>query len=94
MNFMREIIETVADELSLKLGRSAEEISQNGLSAYDFTSNDEVEIVFEDGSSVKFKYSFYVECPGKGQIAVFTEHCGYHLFSSLGATVCSREDSR
>jgi hypothetical protein len=87
MNFMREIIETVVDELSLKLGRSTEEIRQNGLSAFDFTSNDEVEIDFEDGSSVKFKYSFYVECSGKDLIAVFTEHCGYHLFSCLGATV-------
>ncbi|MBV5329802.1 MAG: hypothetical protein JZU65_19600 [Chlorobium sp.] len=86
MNFMHEIIETVADELSVKLGRSAEGIRQNGLSRYDFTSN-EVEILFEDGSSAKFKYSFYVECSRKSLIAVFTEHCGYHLFSSLGAMV-------
>ena len=92
MNFMHEIIETVADELSLKLGRSAEEIRQNGLSAHDFTSNDGVEMVFEDGSSVKFKYSFYVECPGKGLIDLFTEHCGYHLFSSPGATVLGKPE--
>jgi hypothetical protein len=82
-----EIIKTFAGELSVKLGRSAEEIQQNGLSAYDFNPNGAVSIKFEDGSSVNFKFSFYVECPNKGLIAVFTEHCGYHLFSSLGATV-------
>lgn len=86
MNSDRRIIETVAEELSSKLGRPAEEIKEKGLSAYDFNS-DEVEVLFEDGSSAKFRYSFYVENHGKGVIAVFSEHCGYHLFCSSGATV-------
>lgn len=87
MNFNREILEQVSDELSLKLGRPAEEIKQRGLSVYDFTSNDKVEVLLEDGSSVNLKYAFYVECPEKGVIAVFSEHCGYYLFPYLGTTV-------
>jgi hypothetical protein len=86
MNSDRKIMEVVAEELSSKLGRPAEEIKVKGLSAYDFNS-DAVEVLFEDGSSTNFKYSFYVESPEKAVIAVFTEHCGYHLFSSSGATV-------
>jgi hypothetical protein len=92
MKSNREIIEAVAEELSSKLGRPAEEIIEKGLSAYDFNA-DEVKIVFDDGSSANFKYSFYVENPIKNVIAVFTEHCGYHLFRSSGVTVMAVPES-
>jgi hypothetical protein len=92
MKSNREIIETVAEELSSKLGRPAEEIIEKGLLAYDFNA-DEVEIVFDDGSSANFKCSFYVENPKKNVIAVFTEHCGYHLFRSSGVTVMAVPES-
>lgn len=88
----QEIIEVVAEELSLKLGRPAEEIKEKGLSAYDFSS-DEVKIVFDDGSSANFKYSFYVENAKISIIAVFTEHCGYHLFRSSGVSVMTVPES-
>lgn len=80
------IIDMVADELALKTMRSSDEIKQKGLSAYDYSSNT-VEIDFEDGSTVKFKRAFYVEDVEDHVIAVFTEHCGYHVFCSLGATI-------
>lgn len=92
MRSNREIIESVAEELSSKLGRPAKEILEKGLSAYDFNA-DEVEIVFEDGSSANFKYSFYVVSAKKKVIAIFTEHCGYHLFRSIGATVMTVPES-
>ena len=37
-----------------------------------------VEIHFEDGSHATFKYAFFLEMDD--EVAVFTEHCGYHLF--------------
>lgn len=50
-----------------------------GLSASDFLSST-VAITFEDDSRVEFKYAFVVEAPEFREVAVFTEHCGYHIF--------------
>ncbi|RFD35300.1 hypothetical protein, partial [Vibrio parahaemolyticus] len=75
-----------ADLLSPKLNRSAYEISESGLMCYDF-SPDHVEVVFEDESYCRFNHAFALENPDKGQVAIFTEHCGYHVFSNVGVTV-------
>jgi hypothetical protein len=50
------------------------------LSASDFPVDNVVRIEFEDDSKVEFRYAFVVEAPEFKEIAVFTEHCGYHLF--------------
>lgn len=50
------------------------------LSASDFVSDNMVRIRFEDDSYVEFKYAFAIEAPELREVAVFTEHCGYHLF--------------
>lgn len=50
------------------------------LSATDFSSAASVIIRFEDGSHVEFKYAFVIKAPEFREVAVFTEHCGYHLF--------------
>ncbi|HEX8328132.1 MAG TPA: hypothetical protein VF629_11370 [Hymenobacter sp.] len=50
------------------------------LSASDFPSETTVCIRFEDGSHVEFKYAFIIAAPEFREVAVFTEHCGYHLF--------------
>jgi len=39
-----------------------------------------IELVFPDGSRVFFRYAFTLEDPGAGELGVFTEHCGYHVF--------------
>lgn len=39
-----------------------------------------VHIEFEDDSKIEFRYAFAIEAPELKEIAVFTEHCGYHLF--------------
>ncbi|EHH1111314.1 hypothetical protein [Vibrio parahaemolyticus] len=75
-----------ADLLSAKLSRSADEISEFGLMCYDF-SPDHVEAIFEDESYCKFNHAFALENPDKGQVAIFTEHCGYHVLSNVGVTV-------
>lgn len=49
------------------------------LSASDFLSST-VAITFEDDSRVEFKYAFVIEAPEFREAAVFTEHCGYHIF--------------
>jgi len=86
-NYSRAILKLFADDLSHKLRRSADEIRNNGLTAYDFSAGQRVEIRFEDGSSACFKHAFFISCPEKRLIAVFTEHCGYYLFPSLGTKV-------
>ncbi len=39
-----------------------------------------VKIRFPDGSSVLFEYAFYAVDEDRKELAVFTEHCGYHVF--------------
>ncbi len=51
------------------------------LSAFDFNPNQEVELKFEDDSFANFKYAFIIRAPEFGEIGVFTEHCGYHIFN-------------
>jgi hypothetical protein len=40
-----------------------------------------------DGSSVEFKYAFALCWPEKRAIAVFTEHCGHHVYPDAEASV-------
>lgn len=66
-------------ELSQYLGRSEAELVEHGLDAGDFKG--EVSLRFEDGSRVEFRYAFYVRSEADPeQIAIFTEHVGYHEF--------------
>lgn len=39
-----------------------------------------VRLRFEDGSEVSFRYAFFVEDRERNELAVFTEHCGTHVF--------------
>lgn len=41
---------------------------------------------FPDGSSAIFKYALYLIARGRNEVAVFTEHCGYHAFPLHGTT--------
>ncbi len=50
------------------------------LSAYDFPSNQSVQIHFPDGSFASFQYAFVVWNEPGDCCMVFTEHCGYHEF--------------
>lgn len=46
-----------------------------------------VQLQFEDGSTATFRYAFAVADVARGELAVFTEHCGYHVFP-LAGTEC------
>ncbi|WP_400190781.1 hypothetical protein [Hymenobacter sp. B81] len=50
------------------------------LGASDFPLDSVVSITFEDDSKVEFRYAFVIEAPEWREVAVFTEHYGYHLF--------------
>lgn len=83
----QQILATWADELNAKLGRPTEAILRRGLSALDFRGNEDLKLTLPDGSSAYFRYAFFVVSPSRRQIAVFTEHCGYHIFPASGTTV-------
>jgi hypothetical protein len=64
----------VADHaLSLSNGKH----SALGASAF---GNQHIRLTFPDGSSVFFMDAFALTDEEAGEIAVFTEHCGYHVF--------------
>jgi hypothetical protein len=57
------------------------------LSAGDFPSGQSVLIRFPDGSHAYFRFAFAITDEAFGGVAVFTEHCGYHVFPAGGAEV-------
>ncbi len=76
----KQLLTEWVEELSQHVGRSVEEILRKGLGADDFPTNESLHIKLMDGSFVQFQYAFYVVNAEKFAIAVFTEHCGYHVF--------------
>jgi hypothetical protein len=50
------------------------------LLAHDFPVGQSVRAVFPDGSEFLFRYAFYLADTSSREVAVFTEHCGYHYF--------------
>lgn len=52
------------------------------LSANDFGGS--VKLRFADGTFLMFEYAFYDVDEAKEELAVFTEHCGYHLIPLSG----------
>jgi hypothetical protein len=61
--------------------------SRDLFSAADFPISQRLKMDFEDGSSVSFRYAISIEAPEWGEVGVFTEHCGYHLFPIGGVLV-------
>ncbi|MCP4379728.1 MAG: hypothetical protein GY794_26605 [bacterium] len=60
------------------------------LNAYDFFTEQVVKIKFEDDSYAELYYPLVIEAPEFNEAGVFTEHCGYHIFS-MGGTHISVE---
>lgn len=76
-----------------KLERYLKEKGSNfaQLSASDFGVGSNIHLRFDDGSYAFFKYAFCLTDEEWNEIVVFTEHCGYHIFSLSGTTVESLE---
>jgi hypothetical protein len=78
----REIIGRWTAELIQQRGISTERLEKHhDLGAGDFSNNEEVEIIFHDGSIMHFRGAFFVTNISCNQVAVFTEHCGYYEFA-------------
>ncbi len=77
-----ELIRTWAKSLAKRLDRSETEIVEKGLSASDFPLDEEVEIQFGSGDSMRFNYAFFLVDEDRQKVAVFTEHSGYFEFPS------------
>jgi hypothetical protein len=54
------------------------------LLAPDF-GNQSLKMNFPDGSFVFFRFAFYLLDRESNEVAVFTEHCGYHVFPLHGS---------
>lgn len=66
-----------ADALSERVSRPAKEIRAKGLGAGDFRPEQFVELAWPDGSHALFRYAFFLADEKRGEVAIFTEHCGY-----------------
>jgi hypothetical protein len=82
-----QILREWVGEVASFLGRSSEELLSYGLAAADFPSDHDLRITLMDGSVVRFRYAFAIESETKRAIAVFTEHCGYHVFPHHEAVI-------
>ncbi|WP_411884888.1 hypothetical protein [Polaromonas sp. YR568] len=67
-----------AEELAARLGCSSAELRDN-TEGVAFP-HDTVRVELVDQSIVEFKNSLFVVSNAKRAIAVFTEHCGHHVF--------------
>jgi hypothetical protein len=83
----QDILETWKDLLSEKLGRTANEISERGLSATDFKCSSKVILSNPKTLECTFHHAFSVVNSEIGKVAVFTEHSGYHEFYLNGMKV-------
>ena len=59
------------------LAISAGKYTSLGVSAF---GNRRVILAFPDGSTVTFEHAFVLHDHEQGELGVFTEHCGYHVF--------------
>jgi|SRR6516164_12960 hypothetical protein len=50
------------------------------LNASDFATSSVVCVRFSNGSYALFRHAFFINAPDWKEVAVFTEHCGYHIF--------------
>jgi hypothetical protein len=60
---------------------------RNKLGASDFPTAKVAHVEFPDGSTAQFRYAVIIEAPEIGELGVFTEHCGYHIFPLVDTTV-------
>ena len=68
-----------APDLAAHFGRRVEDVLQQVRPWFDFP-NGQLRIELMDGSVVQFNWAFHIASEAKRAIAVFTEHCGHHVF--------------
>jgi hypothetical protein len=68
-----------ADEIAAHLACSVTDVLEDFTAVMKYPL-ETVRIELMDGSSAEFKCSFFIASDAKKAIAVFTEHCGHHIF--------------
>lgn len=77
-----------AEELATTLKTTVEKIRAGEIDFFSLPLTT-VHVKLMDGSFVEFRHSFFVVSEPKRAIAIFTEHCGYHVFPFHEARVYS-----
>jgi hypothetical protein len=75
-----------AEELAARFGVTVEAFTANPTRLLDFPA-ETVRVDLMDGSRVEFRWAFAIVSESRRAIAVFTEHCGHHVFPSHEAKV-------
>lgn len=75
----RQIESEWAPELAMHFGRELEEVMQKSRPWFVFPAG-QLRVELMDGSFVQFAWAFHIVCDAKRAVAVFTEHCGHHVF--------------
>lgn len=75
----RQIESEWAPELAEHFCRRTEEIAHKVRPWFEFPAG-QLRIELMDGSTVQFSRAFHIVSEAKRAIAVFTEHCGHHVF--------------
>jgi hypothetical protein len=88
---MTEIRQAFAAVLATRLGRSAEDIHDEGLGAGDFKLDESVELELADGSTMFLRYAFAVMDEAQGAVAIFSEHSGYFFFAMADLVLTARK---
>lgn len=91
---MQEIRQAFAPLLAERLGRSASEIHDDGLTALDFKLDESVELELADGSTMVLRYAFAVIDEPQRLVAIFTEHSGYFCFGMVNLVLVERKGDR
>ncbi len=55
-------------------------VQSKSLSASDFLPGSCVQLRFEDNSVAIYRHAFCLHSKQLGEVAVFTEHCGYYFY--------------
>ncbi|MDO8387796.1 MAG: hypothetical protein Q7T13_15560 [Polaromonas sp.] len=82
----RQLESEWAPELAAHFGRSVGDVLQPVRPWFDFPGG-QLRIELMDGSVVQFEWAFHIASDAKRAIAVFTEHCGHHVFPHHEAKV-------
>lgn len=76
MNWLKNLPEHWQENLREYLRNRDSRFNEPSLA--DFTND--LRIAFDDRSSAFFRYAFFIADKEKNEVAVFTEHCGYHIY--------------
>ena len=73
------VISEWAEELAVRFG-CTEEVVRGQSTRWLSFPNERVRVELTDGSHVEFECAFFLVSEAQKAIALFTEHCGHHVF--------------